>query len=191
MISSVSSYLDKAVLVGRRLLKLWPRVKNSQDWAMTQNNLGTALSNQGERSSGEESRKLLSQAVAAHKQALEVYTREELPQDCADTQTKLCITLSYQAAKVTAVEAKVLLGEALQRMNDLVSHQPSESNHWYNLACIHALLKETSKALSALEKAVILSSGKYCTMAKSDSDFASVINIKEFQEFFTTKCNQG
>ena len=46
---------------------------------MTQNNLGIALEEQGIRTSGEESPRLLGEAVAAYRSALEVFTREQLP----------------------------------------------------------------------------------------------------------------
>jgi tetratricopeptide (TPR) repeat protein len=60
-----------------------------QDWAMTQNNLGTVLSDLGTRTGGEEGAKLLQASVTAYENALVVYTREQLPQDWAMTQNNL------------------------------------------------------------------------------------------------------
>ena len=53
------------------------------DWAMTQNNLGTALAVLGERETWTER---LEQAVAAYTEALKEYTRERVPLDWAMTQ---------------------------------------------------------------------------------------------------------
>ena len=50
------------------------------DWAMTQNNLGNALSMLGERESGTAR---LEEAVTAYRAALEEWTRERVPLDCA------------------------------------------------------------------------------------------------------------
>ena len=53
--------------------------KLPQDWAGTQNNLGLALSDQGERTTGEEGNRLLAEAVSAYRGALEVYTQKNFP----------------------------------------------------------------------------------------------------------------
>ncbi len=50
-----------------------------QDWAMTQNNLGTALLEQGKRTAGEAGAGLLAAAVKAYRSALEVFTMELAP----------------------------------------------------------------------------------------------------------------
>src|SRR5207302_11170680 len=56
------------------------------DWAMTQNNLGTALSRLGERENGTVR---LEQAVAAYQTALEETTRDRVPLQWATTQNNL------------------------------------------------------------------------------------------------------
>ena len=61
------------------------------DWAMTQNNLGNALSTLGERESGTAR---LEEAVAAYRAALEEWTRERVPLDWAMTQNNLGTALS-------------------------------------------------------------------------------------------------
>ena len=61
------------------------------DWAMTQNNLGTALWTLGERESGTAR---LEEAVAAYRAALEEWTRERVPLDWAMTQNNLGNALS-------------------------------------------------------------------------------------------------
>jgi Tetratricopeptide repeat len=55
-------------------------------WAMTQNNLGTALRTLGERESGTER---LLQAVDAYRDALKEWTRERVPLQWATTQNNL------------------------------------------------------------------------------------------------------
>ena len=52
--------------------KCCTREQLPQDWAMTQNNLGTALQDQGIRTGGEAGAHLLAEAVTAYRQALEV-----------------------------------------------------------------------------------------------------------------------
>ena len=60
-------------------------------WAATQNNLGNALQNLGEREDGTER---LEQAVTAYNAALEVRTREQVPLDWAMTQNNLGAALA-------------------------------------------------------------------------------------------------
>jgi adenylate kinase family enzyme len=49
----------------RQALEVRTREELPQDWAMTQNNLGNALSEQGTRTEGEAGRRLLAEAMAA------------------------------------------------------------------------------------------------------------------------------
>ncbi|MGR9053737.1 MAG: tetratricopeptide repeat protein, partial [Gammaproteobacteria bacterium] len=81
--------LQEAILTYREILKDYTRELLPQDWAMTQNNLGNALQEQGLRSGGEAGARLLAKAVTAYCQALEIHTREQLPQDWATTQNNL------------------------------------------------------------------------------------------------------
>ena len=55
------------------------RADHAKDWAITQNNLGNALQDQGIRTAGEAGTALLAEAVAAFRAALEVRTREDMP----------------------------------------------------------------------------------------------------------------
>ena len=71
--------LAEAVAAYRQALEVRTRETLPQDWAMTQNNLGNALRDQGIRTGGERGIQLLAEAVAAYRQALEVRTRETLP----------------------------------------------------------------------------------------------------------------
>ena len=64
-------------MTGEQLI--YTREQLPQDWAMTQNNLGIALQEQGIRTGGAQGTELLAQAVDAYRSALEVYTREVFP----------------------------------------------------------------------------------------------------------------
>jgi tetratricopeptide (TPR) repeat protein len=79
----------------RRALTLAPRTLRPLDWAMTQTNLGTALSTLGERESGTAR---LEEAVAAYRAALEEWTREASPHwhDIAQRNLAGCLTLLEQ-----------------------------------------------------------------------------------------------
>jgi len=75
--------LQSAADAWRALLILCPVERVPLDWAMTQNNLGTALLRLGERKSGTAR---LEQAVAAYDAALKERTRERGPLQWATTQ---------------------------------------------------------------------------------------------------------
>ena len=81
--------LSEAVEAYRQALTVYTRDDLPQDWATTQNNLGTALSGLGERQGGPEGLRRLNEAVEAYRQALIVRTRDDLPQDWATTQNNL------------------------------------------------------------------------------------------------------
>ncbi|HKO08855.1 MAG TPA: tetratricopeptide repeat protein, partial [Alphaproteobacteria bacterium] len=81
-----SRWLEKAVAAYRAALEVRTRERVPLQWAMTQNNLGTALRTLGER---EERTALLEEAVAAYRAALEVYTRERMPLQWGETQNNL------------------------------------------------------------------------------------------------------
>ena len=70
----------------RHLVGLRPRNAFPSDWAMTQNNLGSALRILGERESGTAR---LEEAVAAYRAALEEMTRARVPLAWATTQMNL------------------------------------------------------------------------------------------------------
>ncbi len=67
------------------LLNIFTEADSPQDWAMTQNNLGTAYSDRirGDKGSN------LERAIASYQQALTVYTPQDFPQDWAMTQNNL------------------------------------------------------------------------------------------------------
>ena len=82
--------LAEAIGAYRDALRLVPRDRVPLDWAMTQNNLGSALQTLGARESGTAR---LEEAVAAYRAALEERTRDRVPLDWAMTQNNLGIAL--------------------------------------------------------------------------------------------------
>ncbi len=81
---SGTARLDEAVAAYRAALAERTRERVPLDWAMTQNNLGTALQRLGERESGTAR---LDEAVAAYRAALAEMTRERVPLDWARRRT--------------------------------------------------------------------------------------------------------
>ena len=99
--------LAAAINVYRGCLLLVPRAQRPLDWAMTQDNLGKALSVLGERESRSAA---LDEAVSAFHAALEVRTRERAPRLWAMTQTNLgwALLLLGHRERRTALEEAVL-----------------------------------------------------------------------------------
>jgi tetratricopeptide (TPR) repeat protein len=89
--------LDAAIaLYDNRILPMVPREQHPELWAWAQNNLGVALRDQGERTSGAARSALLTRAIAAFDAALEVRTIEAMPAEWADTQNNLGTALQTQ-----------------------------------------------------------------------------------------------
>jgi tetratricopeptide (TPR) repeat protein len=106
--------LAQSVEAYRAVLEVYTKADLPQDWAMTQNNLGIALWDQGERSSGAEATELLAQSVEAYRAALEVRTKADLPQDWASTQNNLGTALSDQGERSSGAEATKLLAQSVE-----------------------------------------------------------------------------
>ena len=88
-------------------------------WAMTQNNLGTALKTLGERGDDD----ALKGAVTAYRAALEVYTREAAPMQWAITMYNLAGVLAHTGAFDDAEDAA---NGALEVFRDAA---PAYANH--------------------------------------------------------------
>ena len=99
----------------RRLAELRPRNAFPGDWAMTQNNLGIALTTLGERES-ETTR--LTEAVAAYREALKEETRARVPLLWAGAQRNLGVALRELGARESGTarleEAVAAYREALK-----------------------------------------------------------------------------
>ena len=116
-----SKLLGEAVAAYRNALKIQTHEQLPQQWAATQNNLGNALQNQGERAEGAEASRLMGEAVAAYQEALRVRTREQFPQDWAGTQVNLGNALRLQGQRATNAEAAKLLGEAIRAYREVLT----------------------------------------------------------------------
>jgi hypothetical protein len=84
--SGQSDQLAEAIAAYRAALTEWTRERVPLQWAMTQNNLGNALTSLGGRESGTAR---LEEAVEAYRAALTERTRERVPLDWAMTQNNL------------------------------------------------------------------------------------------------------
>jgi tetratricopeptide (TPR) repeat protein len=82
----INPALDEVIDVWKSLAQELPRERVPLDWAMTQNNLGSALQTLGEREAGTAR---LEEAVEAYRNALLERTRERVPLDWAATQNNL------------------------------------------------------------------------------------------------------
>ncbi len=88
---SVSNNFTRAIHCHTDALKLTPRKQQPENWAVSQNNLGTALQALGERE-GDSAR--LHAAITASTAALTVHTPKAAPMDWAGTQNNLGNALS-------------------------------------------------------------------------------------------------
>ncbi len=82
--------LASAIAFYKKTLMITTRDKVPLLWAMTQNDLGNALSRLGERQSGTAR---LEEAIAAYREALKEVTRERMPLEFAATQNNLGLAL--------------------------------------------------------------------------------------------------
>jgi len=105
------NFLQRAVTLLNENLANVP--EHSPDWAMTQNNRGNALLQQGIHTTGAEATKLLVAAVASYDAALEVYTRTVLPQDWSMTQNNRGNALKEQGSRMVGEEGTKLLEAAV------------------------------------------------------------------------------
>ncbi|MBB96311.1 MAG: hypothetical protein CML68_17170 [Rhodobacteraceae bacterium] len=83
------------------------------DWAITQNNLGSALKIQGRRTNGPAGAHLLAQAVDAYSKALDVLTRDSHAVQWAKTQNNLTLAQAARAGHDSCTEPRVHLEAAL------------------------------------------------------------------------------
>jgi len=70
--------LAQAVAAFQAALNEYTREETPEEWAMTQNNLGSALVAQAERNEGPQAGRLLSEAVAAFREGLKVVSGKSL-----------------------------------------------------------------------------------------------------------------
>ena len=105
--------LAEALASYRQAETFFTRTQLPQDWAITQNNLGTVLSALGRRREGSESIKYLNDAVSVYRAALEVQTRTASPQKWAATQNNLGIALYDLGRRMEGSESIRYLNDAV------------------------------------------------------------------------------
>jgi tetratricopeptide (TPR) repeat protein len=107
--------LLEAIKLFHDMLPSVSKIEAPLQWAMTQNNLGTALRVLGERESGAA---LLEEAATAFREALRELTREQIPIKWAATQNNLGIVLlrlgERESGAALLEEAAVAFREALK-----------------------------------------------------------------------------
>jgi len=120
---------------------------------MTQNNLGTTLSELAGRKEGQVKQDLLDQAVRAFKLALDIRTRSALPQQWATTQHNLGAALIEQGIRTGGAEGQQLLRQAVAAYRAALEVRTKESlaPQW---AQTHNNLAEASMALGDWEQVV-------------------------------------
>jgi tetratricopeptide (TPR) repeat protein len=91
---------------------------DEREAARLQNNLGNALSTQGERAGGPEGLRLLDEAVTAYRDALTIRTRTDMPAQWAMTQNNLGTALAIQGQRTGGPEGLRLLDEAVMAFRD-------------------------------------------------------------------------
>jgi tetratricopeptide (TPR) repeat protein len=105
--------LDAAIARRRSLAEALRSRGDRQEAARLWNNLGNALSTQGERTGGAEGLRLLDEAVAAYREALVVRARTDMPAKWAMTPNNLGTALSTQGERTGGAEGLRLLDDAV------------------------------------------------------------------------------
>jgi hypothetical protein len=90
---------SQAATILRSALEVTAREQLPKEWALNQESLGVALTEQAIRSEGAKAVELLGQAVAAFRSCLEIYTAEAFPfyHERAQEQLKECERLLTRA----------------------------------------------------------------------------------------------
>jgi tetratricopeptide (TPR) repeat protein len=138
----------------KRLVELLPRERVPLEWAMIQNNLGTALRLLGEREGGTAK---LEEAVAAYRDALKEATRERVPLEWAMIQNNLAAALlrlgERQGEPAKLEQAVAAYSEALTEWTrDRVPLEWAMAQN--DLGVALAALGEREKGTAQLQEAV-------------------------------------
>jgi tetratricopeptide (TPR) repeat protein len=105
--------LNAAIVRCRALADALHARGDQQGAARLRNNLGNALSTQGERTGGPDGLRLLEDAVAAFREVLAVRTRADMPAQWAMTQNNLGTALQVQGKRTGGAEGLRRLDEAV------------------------------------------------------------------------------
>lgn len=94
---------------------------DEREAAHLRNNLGNALTTQGQRTGGPEGRRLHNEAVTAYRAALTVHTRADVPAEWAMTNQNLAGALAGQGERTGGGEGLRLLDEAVRTYRDALT----------------------------------------------------------------------
>lgn len=155
--------LGQAVSAFRSALDVYTRRDLPQDWAMTQCNLGNALSRQGQRTPGEAGTALLAQAVTTFRAVLDVGVSKLRPLQWAVAQFSLGRALTDLGQRVPAgsAEQRKLLEQAIAAFKlSLQVHTQSAFPQFWSagqiaLAEASALLSGDSVAAAELANVLV------------------------------------
>ena len=128
-LDSGAIHLADAVKAYRFALEEWTRERAPEKWAMTQHNLGAALTGLGERESDTER---LAEAIVAYRLALQVTTHDHAPRLWAETQFALGNALEDLALRM---RDPVRLEEAVACMRNAVDvFKEGGDSYWLPIA---------------------------------------------------------
>jgi tetratricopeptide (TPR) repeat protein len=158
--------LREAVAAYRAALEERTRERVPLDWAMTQNNLGNALSALGERESGTAR---LEQAITGFRAALEEWTRDRVPLQWAATQNNLGSALYVLGAREGGTakleEAVVAFRAALEeRSRERLPLAWAQTQN--NLGTALLMLGERARDLASLRDALTAVRNAYELLVK-------------------------
>ncbi len=111
--ASEQTLFSEAIGLFKEHAAMVPKSLLPDAWATAQNNLGTALQDQGIRTEGQDGADLLAEAVAAYRSALEIRTKGALPVNWATTQNNLGAALQEQGSRTEGPAGADLLAKAV------------------------------------------------------------------------------
>jgi hypothetical protein len=136
-----SLLLTHAVDEYQALLAEYNLPAERESWAKTENNLGFALADRGERSSQTEVTKLFAQAVDAFQSALTVQNKAEQPQDWARTENNLGKAKWFQGERISGEQATHLFSDAAHALRAALEVQ-NKADHTQDWAATENNLGE-------------------------------------------------
>ncbi len=145
-----SSGMQKSVQMLQAALRIYTEADHPVQWAMTQNNLGIALGNQGSRMGGDAGAKLLGEAVEAYRAALRIYTEVDHPVQWATTQNNLGNALGDQGNRMGGDAGARLLGEAVEAYSAALRIY-TEADHPVQWAMTHENIALTEEEIAEHE----------------------------------------
>lgn len=171
--------LEKAIdLYETTILDLAPRKERPEDWATTQNHLGSVLGILGQRQRGTQ---MLERSIMAFNNALSERSRERLPQDWATTQNNLGNALGVLAQRHSDTE---MLEESVAAFESALEERTREQTpvDWAttqnNLAAALQTLGQRKNDTKLLKKSVEAYKNvlREWTREKAPLNWASTLN---------------